>query len=170
MKGKIIIILLGLAFLSGCAVNNPHLAKMPLFEARTDTITGLDSPRERVKAIREKGKQGEKASASEQEILVAQLAYEYQTCPDPNMRREAVDALAKIPHPDRDRYMQEILKDNEPFVRLSALEALGKTYSGNKRDLTTLLLHQIKTDTDKDVRLSSVRILGDVCKHPQSKI
>ena len=153
----------GLAvLLCGCAVENEHIAKLPLFEAKSDKIPGLDPPHQRKKIIREKGAKGAKASESEKEILVAQLVYEYQTSPDPNMRREAVDALAKIPHPQRDRYLREILQDDNPFVRLSALEALGKTYSGPKEELTALLLDRMKTDVDKDVRLAAVRILGTV--------
>jgi hypothetical protein len=152
----------GLAILlSGCAVENQHLAKLPGFEAKSDVIPGLDPPHQRKKLIQEKGAKGAKASEAEKEILVAQLVYEYQTSPDPNMRREAVDALAKIPHTQRDRYLQEIVKDENPFVRLSALEALGKTYSGPKEELTTLLIDRMKADPDKDVRLSAVRILGD---------
>ena len=169
MKGRItkslVSIFGGVAvlLLSGCAVENQYLAKLPFFEARSDKIPGLDSPHQRKKDIREKGKKGASADASEREILVAQLQYEYQTCPDPNMRREAVDALAQIPHSDRDQYLREILQDDNPFVRLSALEALGKTYSGNKEDLVALLIDQMKADPDKDVRLRSVQILGDVC-------
>ena len=147
--------------LSGCAVENEHLAKLPLFDPKTDKIPGLDSPHQRKEIIQKKGAKGATASESEKEILVAQLMYEYQTSPDPNMRREAVDALAKIPHLQRDRFLQEILQDENPFVRLSALEALGKIYSGRKEELTTLLIDRMKTDPDKDVRLSTVRILGD---------
>lgn len=169
MRGKIVNMLLvfgsaGL-LLSGCvAVENQYLVKLPFFEAKSDKIPGLDPPYQRIKLIREKGTKGAKASESEKEILVAQLVYEYQTSPDSNMRREAVDALAKIAHPDRDRYLREILKDENPFVRISALEALGKpkTYRGNLENLTTLLIDRMKTDTDKDVRRVAVRILGDV--------
>ena len=149
--------------LSGCAVDNQYLAKLPLFEAKSDVVPGLDSPHQRKKTIQEKGKMGATAKESEREILVAQLVHEYQTCPDPNMRREAVDALAKIPHPDRDRHLQRMLRqDDNPFVRLSALEALGKTYSGQQEELIALLIDRIKTDPDKDVRVRSVRILGQV--------
>ena len=148
--------------LSGCAVENQQLARMPLFEAKSDVIPNLDSPRDRIKLIREKGTKGATASEADKEILVAQLVYEYQTSPDPNMRREAVDALAKIPHPQRDKYLREILQDDNPFVRMSALEALGKTYSGPKEELTTLLIDRMKADPDKDVRLSAVRILGNI--------
>ena len=147
--------------LSGCAVENQQLAKMPFMEAKSDVIPGLDVPHRRTKLIREKGAKGAKASEAEKEILVAQLMYEYQTSPDPNLRREAVDALAKIAHPQRDQYLREIVQDENPFVRLSALEALGKTYSGPKEELTTLLIDRMKADPDKDVRLSAVRILGD---------
>ena len=168
MKGKIVKMLLlvfgGMAvLLSGCAVENEHIAKLPLFEAKSDKIPGLDSPIQRKKIIREKGAMGVSATESEREILIAQLVYEYQMSPDPNMRREAVDALAKIPHPQRDRFLQEILQDENPFVRLSALDALDNTYSGRQEDLTALLIDRMKADTDKDVRLASVRILGNVC-------
>jgi len=147
---------------SGCAVENQYLAKLPLFEAKSDTIPGLDSPHQRKKIIREKGIKGATASEEEREILVAQLVHEYQTSPDPNMRREAVDALAKIPHLQRDRFLREILQDENPFVRLSALESLSKTYSGDQEELLALLIDRTKTDSDRDVRLAAVRILGDV--------
>ena len=175
MKGKIAKTLLpifgGLAvLLSGCAVDNPHIAKLPLFEAKTDVIPGLDPPHQRKKIIREKGTKGATASEAEREILVAQLMHEYQTSPDPNMRREAVDALAKIPHPDRDRFLQEIVRDDNPFVRMSALEALGTTYSGGKDELTALLIDRMKIDSDKDVRITAVRILGDVTPKNESNV
>jgi vesicle coat complex subunit len=156
-----------MVLLSGCAVNNQYIAKLPLFEAKSDRIPGLDPPHVRTKLIREKGVQGATASEDEREILVAQLVYEYQTSPDPNMRREAVDALAKIPHSQRDRFLQEILQDPNPFVRLSALEAMSKTYSGDLADLQALLISRMKTDQDKDVRLTAIRLLGNVT--PQDK-
>ena len=161
---KMLVLIFGSAMmmLSGCAVDNQHLAKLPGFEARSDQIPGLDPPHARIKLIREKGSMGEKASESDREVLVAQLVHEYQTSPDPNMRRTAVDALAKIPHPQRDRFLQEILNDTNPFVRLSAMEALGSTYSGDSADLQALLINRMKTDSDQDVRVAAVRILGDV--------
>jgi hypothetical protein len=145
---------------TGCAVDNENIAKLPLFEAKSDKIPGLDSPRQRKKIIQEKGTKGAAAADSDKEIIVAQLVLEYQTSPDPNMRREAVDALAKIPHPKRDQFLQDILKDEDPFVRLSALEALAKTFSGRQEELVSLLIDRMKTDSDKDVRLAAIRILG----------
>jgi len=147
---------------TGCAVDNQYIAKLPFFEARSDYIEGLDPPPQRVKLIREKGEKGAKAAEAEREILVAQLMLEYQTSPDPNMRREAVDALAKIPHSERDKFLEEIVRDDNPFVRMSALEALGKTYSGSRADLVSLLINQMKVDPDRDIRITAVRILGNV--------
>ena len=161
---------IGLAMLlTGCrSVENEAFTKLPFFTAKSDSIPGLVSPHDRKKLIQEKGEKGAKANELEKEILVAQLVYEYQTTPDPNMRREAVDALAKIPHPQRDQYLLEIVQDDNPFVRLSALEALGKTYSGQKEELTALLIDRMKSDSDKDVRISAVKILGDVTALPKS--
>ena len=169
MKGEIIKMMLlllfsGMAILhSGCAVENQFLAKnVPFLEAKSDHIPGLDPPPLRRRLIQEKGTKGATAPEAEREILVAQLMYEYQTSPDPNMRREAVDALAKIPHPDRDRFLQEIARDDNPFVRMSALEALGNTFSGSKEELSALLIDRAKVDSDSDVRVTAIRILGDV--------
>ncbi|MDR2756034.1 MAG: HEAT repeat domain-containing protein [Planctomycetaceae bacterium] len=154
---------------SGCAVDNEFIAKLPLFEAKSDKIPGLESPLQRKKVIQLKGQRGAAASDFEKEILVAQLMVEYRTSPDPNMRREAVDAMAKIPHPKRDQYMKEILADSDPFVRISALEALGKTYNGTKKELALLLIENLKKDTDKDVRLTAIRLLAQSFPKPSAK-
>ncbi|MDR0608570.1 MAG: HEAT repeat domain-containing protein [Planctomycetaceae bacterium] len=155
---------------SGCAVDNEFIAKLPLFEAKSDKIPGLEPPQQRQKQIQLKGRKGASVSDAEKEILVAQLMVEYRTSPDPNMRREAVDAMAKIPHPKRDQYMKEILTDSDPFVRLSALEALGKTYNGTRKELALLLIETSKRDTDKDIRLAAIRLLAhSFPKQPERK-
>lgn len=162
MKHFLLIFLgISMAVTSGCATDNEFLAKMPLFEAYSDKIPGLLSPVERKKQIRLKGEKGAKAPAAEQELLVAQLMSEYWTAPDPNMRREAVDAMAKIPHRKRDEFMKEILTDKDPFVRISALEALGKTFAGSRSELVDILAEHLKSDPDKDVRLVAARLLGN---------
>ncbi|MDR3181867.1 MAG: HEAT repeat domain-containing protein [Planctomycetaceae bacterium] len=154
---------------SGCAVDNEYIAKLPLFEAKSDKIPGLDPPYERKKLIREKGEKGAKADAASQEILSAQLMLEYQTSPDPNMRREAVDAMAKIPCPQRDQYLLEVLKDSDAFIRLSALEALktahSKSSSAAAGGYVSVLVDRMKHDTDKDVRLAAIRLLGGIKLH-----
>lgn len=161
---RVLILFIGfLLFLnSGCAVDNEFMAKMPLFEAKSDRIPGLMPATERKKMIRTKGEKGAKAPEQEKEIIVAQLMVEYRTSPDPNMRREAVDAMAKIPHAKRDEYMKEILKDQDPFVRLSALEAVGESFNGSQKELVAIMIEHLKTDRDKDVRLAAARLLGPI--------
>ncbi|MDR3232818.1 MAG: HEAT repeat domain-containing protein [Planctomycetaceae bacterium] len=158
-------------FFAGCAVDNEYIAKLPLFEAKSDTIPGLDPPHQRKKMIREKGEKGAKSAyTASREILSAQLMLEYQTSPDPNMRREAVDALAKIPCPQRRQYLMEVLQDEDALIRLSALEALGKAASqtnSEERDtsgLTPILIDRMKHDTDKDIRLAAIRLLAGTGK------
>jgi hypothetical protein len=146
----------------GCATDNEFLAKLPLFEANSDTIPGLTSPKVRKKQIQLKGEKGADAPDGEKEILVAQLMVEYRTSPDQNMRREAVDAMAKIPHSKRDFYMKEMLKDDDPFIRISVLEAFGKTFNGERSELIDILIGCAKSDSDKDVRLRATEILGAV--------
>ena len=146
----------------GCATDNEFIAKIPLFEARSDKIPGLTPPYDRKKQIQEKGERGAKVPDAEKEILVAQLMVEYRTSPDQNMRREAVDAMAKIPHPKRDFYMKEMLKDDDPFIRISVLEAIGKTFNGERSELIGILIDRMKADMDKDVRLRATEILGPI--------
>ncbi|MDR1964660.1 MAG: HEAT repeat domain-containing protein [Planctomycetaceae bacterium] len=154
---------------SGCAVDNEFLAKMPLFEAKSDKIPGLEPPLQRKKLIRLKGQKGATVSDTEKEILVAQLMFEYRTSPDPNMRRESVDAMAKIPHPKGLQYLKEILTDSDPFVRLSALEALGKNNYFRTEEGASFLIEFSKQDPDKDLRVASIRILGDCYSEKKTK-
>ncbi len=160
-----------LSLCTGCAVDNAFLATLPLFEAQSDTIPGLQPPYERLKQIELKGEKGAKAPDAEKEILVAQLMTEYRTSPDHNMRRAAVDAMAKIPHRKRDEYMKEILNDSDPMVRISALEAVSESFAAGGDQLADILIERLKRDPDKDVRLAAVRALGELCdiKKPNAK-
>lgn len=158
------LLLVAALFTLGCQKSNLNLAKLSFFEARSDKIPGLITPQERIRLIAEKGKNGAAAKDHEKDILVAQLIVEYRTSLDPNVRRASVDALAKIPYPKRDEYMKEILKDNDPFVRISALEAIAETFSGPASEQIELIVDRLKIDADKDVRLSAARMLGHVGK------
>ncbi|MDR1290431.1 MAG: HEAT repeat domain-containing protein [Planctomycetaceae bacterium] len=145
------------------------IAKTSIIPAHSDKIPGLDSPHDRRNLIREKGIEGAKKSTpdNEREILFAQLWEEYTTSPDPNMRREAVDAMAKIPYANKEKCLIDVLKDGDAFIRISAIEGLGKIYNGEKNNLADVLLNQIKSDTDKDVRIVAIRELGKKITDPQ---
>ncbi len=165
---RLILIIPMLSLCVGCAVDNAFLASLPLFEAQSDTIPGLQPPYKRLEQIELKGEKGAGAPDAEKEVLVAQLMTEYRSSPDHNMRRAAVDAMAKIPHRKRDEYMKEILNDGDPMVRISALEAICKIYNGPRDELVDLLIERMKRDQDKDVRLIAVKGLGEICAASKS--
>ncbi|MDR2642628.1 MAG: HEAT repeat domain-containing protein [Planctomycetaceae bacterium] len=178
MIGNCIVILIAILITfatSSCrSTDFEFLAKTSIIPAYSDKIPGLDSPHERRKLIYEKGVAGADKSTpeKEREILFAQLWQEYCTSPDPNMRREAVDAMAKIPYKQREKCMIDVLKDDNAFIRISAVEALGKIYnSENEKSenekIADLLINQIKLDTDKDVRIIAIRELGKKIVDPQ---
>ncbi|MGL4944349.1 MAG: HEAT repeat domain-containing protein [Thermoguttaceae bacterium] len=139
---------------AGCAVENENWGKRPPFSMRSDKIAGLTTPSERREAIREKGNRGKVAPTSEQEVLLGQLVLEYQSNPDPNLRRDTVEAIGKIPHSSRDAYLEEALADKSPFVRISAC-----------RELTSLtaLCRAAEKETDKDVQIVVIKRIGQQC-------
>lgn len=148
----------------GCATSSEFFAQLPGFEARSDTVPGLTPPLERRKAIREKGEKGAKAPAAEQDILMGQLLEEYRKSPDKNIRREVVEAMAKISHKTRDGCLREALRDEDAFVRISACRGLGEktggTVSGDGISRLETLRDVMKTDPDKDVRMVAMKMLG----------
>ncbi len=159
-------LLLFCVLLSGCAVDSPFLAKFPGFSARSDQIPGLMPARERLEIIRKKGEYGKKATDQEKSILIAQLMLEYETAPSHHLKREAVDALGKISHPDQFTCLKEVLADSDPQIRISALEAIGQEmYRDGREQLVPLFIDIAKTDTDKDVRVLAMQRLGKIGKN-----
>ncbi|MDR2171063.1 MAG: HEAT repeat domain-containing protein [Planctomycetaceae bacterium] len=167
-----VVIFVMFAGLSCRSTDIEFLAKTSLIPAYSDKIPGLDSPHDRRNLIREKGIAGAKKDTPEEEreILFAQLWEEYKTSPDPNMRREAVDAMAKIPYTHKEKCMLDILRDNDAFIRMSAVEALGKIFKGEnseRENIADVLINQARADEDKDVRVAAVRELGKKIVDPQ---
>lgn len=159
----------GFLFLStGCATTNDHLAKLPGFEAKTDKIPGIMPAQERIKAIRLKGEKGKTAAAYEREILLGQLLAEYKDSPDPLMRRETIEAIAKIPHSNRDAYLREALGDEDPFVRITTCKAFlehEKNIDFERLAISAHALRKVmKDDKDKDVRTAAIKQLGLIGK------
>ncbi|MDR1924271.1 MAG: HEAT repeat domain-containing protein [Planctomycetaceae bacterium] len=167
----LLVVLISHAALSCRTTDVEFLAKTSIIPAYSDKIPGLESPHERRQLIRDKGVVGAKKETpdSEREVLFAQLWEEYNTSPDPNMRREAVDAMTKIPYPNKAKFMKDILKDENPFIRISAIEAIGKIYNGENNELADVLINQGKIDTDKDARITAIRGLAKKTKDPDLK-
>jgi hypothetical protein len=170
--GSVIVTLITIliTFLASCrSTDIEFLAKTSIIPAYSDKIPGLDSPHDRRKLIREKGEVGAKNNTpdAERETLFAQLWEEYSASPDPNMRRETVDAMTKIPYAHKEKCMLEILKDENAFIRISAIESLGKIYNGEKENIADTLINQSRSDSDKDVRIAAIRELGKTVAEPQ---
>lgn len=148
--------------MSGCATDNEFLLQCRLFPRRSDKIPGLMSAAERINLIQEKAKYGTTAPQAERELLVSQLLREAGS-PDANIRREAVKAIAVIPHQQRvDHLKESILDDDNPAVRIAACNGLvnGKQASEQKDEITHILRNVYSTDNDIEVRVVAIRLLG----------
>ena len=163
-------LLVGSLLSSGCATHSTFWAQMPGFSARSDEVPGLISPLERTKAIRLKGKKGQTAPEKEREILLGQLLQEYQESPDPNIRREVIEAIALIPHPSRILSIKEGLSDASAGVRRSACTMLAgleknKNCTPTDRDeILHALRSTMRSDNDKDVRILAMSLIAPIAK------
>ncbi len=149
--------------LCGCATDNEFLLKHScLFSRRSDKIPGLLSPRDRSKAIQDKAKNVAEGSPQDRAIVVGQLVEEYRNSSDPNLRKEAVAGLAKIPHPERANHLKAALADENVNVRIAACRGLVRNMAdseGLPGDTEHTLRHLVVADPDKDVRLTSIQSL-----------
>ncbi len=149
--------------LCGCATDNEFIQKHScLFPRRSDKIPGLVPPRERAELIRKKAENAREASLQERNIAVAQLVHEYNTSTDPNLRLEAVKALAMIPHPDRIDNLKLAITDGNVDVRIAACRGLVKntqTNQGLPKDMEHTFRYVIQNDADKDVRIAAIQCL-----------
>ncbi|MGL6225314.1 MAG: HEAT repeat domain-containing protein [Thermoguttaceae bacterium] len=149
----------------GCATDNEWLIKHScIFERRSDKIPGLMSPRDRMKLIQQKAKNAQNASATDRNIVVAQLVCEYQDSTDPNMRREAITAIGRIPHPDRIGNLKLALHDPSVPVRVAATQGLVRNHpKGTKfpEEIEHTLRNLIENDPDKDVRIMAIQALKE---------
>lgn len=118
----------------GCATpfystDNKILLHFPGAARRSDQIPGVLRPWERIKLIEEKGKKGAKAPAEEKDVLLLQISQEFEKSTSPNVRRSAIEALAKIsrnyPNPVAENIFRVALEDNELNIAVSAADGLG---------------------------------------------
>lgn len=76
--------------------------------------------------------------------------------PEPRLREQAAQLLAARVVPERARLLTEALRDNEPVVRIAALQALERTGDYSAVGPISELLK----DTDEKVRLAALRALN----------
>ncbi|MGL6197209.1 MAG: HEAT repeat domain-containing protein [Thermoguttaceae bacterium] len=160
----IIYVVFSTVLVLGCATNNEYLIKHSCFFTRkSDKIPGLIPPNERAKIIREKAERAQNASERERELVIAQLVTEYKSSSDPNMRREAVAAIAKIPHPSKVDNLKMALSDENVYVRITACRGLVRNADKNQGispDTEHTLRHIVMSDIDKDVRIAAIQSLS----------
>ena len=158
-----ILVPLFLAGLSGCATDNEFIQKHScLFPRKSDKIPGLVQPWARAELIRQKATKVREGSLRDRDIVVAQLVHEYKTSVDPNIRWEAIKALATVPHPDRIENLRLGLSDENANVRIAASRGLVKNIQANQglpKDTEHTFRHVITNDTDKDVRIAAIQCL-----------
>lgn len=158
-----LLLLVSLSGYIGCATNNEFLLKCPFYWRKSDKIPGLVPPDQRAKIIQEKANKAATASPGERDVVVAQLVLEFHDAVDPNIRKDAIAALAKIPHPDRVENLKMALVDENAGVRIAAIRGLVRNTNKNQgltRDVEHSLRHMILSDLDKDVRIASLQALG----------
>ncbi len=157
-----------LSAVSGCAIppffstDNKYLLYLPGAERRSDSLPGYVRPWERVKLIEEKGDKGKDAKVDEKDILLVQLTKEYEQSESPNVRRAALEAIAKIstnyPNPAAEKIFRSALYDEDLNLNLSACRAWGAYCSEgaikeNNREQRKLAL-EILTERYKELPYS----------------
>ncbi len=118
----------------GCATpfystDNKFLLHFPGAARRSDQIPGVLRPWERIKLIEEKGEKGAKAPVEEKDVLLLQISQEFENSASPNVRRSAIEAIAKISrnysNPVAENIFRVALEDNELNIAVSAADGLG---------------------------------------------
>lgn len=159
----IILGMISVLSLAGCATDNPFLLQCKFINRRSDQIPGLTQPWKRAELIREKAKNASKAPAAERDLIVTQLIKEFRESSNPNIRRETIDAIAVIPHPYRIDYLKEGLFDEDPGVRMAACNGIAEgkeNLKNNSDEVGHILRTLLASEKDTDVRTNAIRLIG----------
>lgn len=121
--------------------------------------TSIITPGMRMAAVREFGPRAEKADAVEQQRLCEQLALHIQTEPDPLVRQEIQNTVAKFSTPLALKMLLAGLQDDDLNVRLTCCYRLGE-----RDDASAIgpLRTAVETDHELDVRLAAIDALGKI--------
>jgi hypothetical protein len=128
------------------------------------------TPAERIASIRLKAANGQSADRLEREILLGQLLNEYRESPDPNIRREVIEAMVSIPLETRVISIKEGLTDLNESVRRSTCTALAKIAEekgcsvADRNEIIHALRSTIRNDKDKNMRILAMQAISPVIK------
>jgi hypothetical protein len=148
------------AIACGCAQTAAW--KMPWNDAsraeRVKEKYGLTA-NQRVEEVEERAAAARSEGGQREEAFTAELVRSMLTEHDPRVRIKILDVAVTFETPSALSICRGALEDPDAKVRMAACNAWGKR-SGD--EAVKLLSHRYQTDTDIDVRLEAVRMLGAV--------
>ncbi|MDO4550111.1 MAG: HEAT repeat domain-containing protein [Planctomycetia bacterium] len=124
---------------------------------RTAPIDGVPIPSERMAEIRSLGENAQNLTAQRQEKYALSLEKTIRQQTDPLIRREAVLAIANFPGETTERALRFAMEDSDKDIRLAVCTA-WQTY--NREQSVPALLEMLTKETDLDIRLEVIDILG----------
>lgn len=144
-----------LLFLAVGCQSQPRLAGMnPFYNPER---TSLETPAQRIVAIRAMGARAPEAQAPEQQELVAELVAKLENESDPLVREAILESTAAFSTPLASKAVLAGLKDSDPFVRQTCCRLLGQRSEAASIEALTRVA---KADEEFDVRVAAVQALG----------
>lgn len=153
-------LLAALAVSSGCAQTAAW--KMPWEDrSRADRIEEKygQTADQRVAAVKELAAAARREGGPQEEAFTAELVRTMLAEHDPRVRAEILEVAATFETPSALSICRGGLEDPDVTVRMAACDAWAER-GGD--EAVRLLAHRYQTDTDIDVRLEAVRMLGAV--------
>jgi len=153
--------LVGVGAFTGCAggIADRWPSALSLGRAKPDAVgPHVQSPGERMEALRELAERGPRMQPAEAEAVSRQLAAEIRSTEDSLVRAEILKTLARMPTVAAADVLVSGLEDPDSDVRVTACEAWGER---GGPEAIRRLSEKVSSDTDIDVRLAAARALGE---------
>ena len=151
----------GLAFVGLCGCER----RMPSWETPVSHVPGVESPSERIKAMRAlAAKAPATTDPGQRDSICVDLANQIRKEEDSILRGEILRTLAAYGGPTADNVLHAGVTDPDSDVRLTVCGIWGKR--GNA-EAAQCLESMLASDTDKDVRMAAARALGH-CRQPDA--
>ncbi|MDR3110167.1 MAG: HEAT repeat domain-containing protein [Planctomycetaceae bacterium] len=160
-------------FVNGCTTLEKTSASKfmaYMFNNKKDYVPGVITPAERIASIRLKAASGQNADRLEREVLLGQLLNEYRESPDPNIRREAIEAMALIPLGTRVISVKEGLTDSNESVRRSTCTVLANIAgekgcsTADRNEILHALRSTMRNDKDKNMRILAMKAISPAAR------
>lgn len=145
---------------SGCADSAMAVRKFVRdpFEKSAEEVHGIQTPKDRVKELRQLASGAKKLSPDEQQRVVANLTKAVHGESDPWVRREMLKTLAAYPQVEAEAALVEALSDSDIETRRVACSGLSRRGSPTSQHE---LARVLASDTSVDVRMAAAKALGE---------